>query len=148
MSSEAQIEQSPTTSITRSRAKGYSVSPPCHHTNGVVRLVDFAILQSCSNLSDVLLRCIASHRVNAPVFSRMVSQRSGSSSPSNGDHYNSKTAGASCWATRTWHMDDNLGLLAEDASPRSDAPRDPGRSNEYARDKMPGMLTALSASLL
>ena len=127
MSSEAQIEQSPTTSITRSRAKGYSVSPPCHHTNGVVRLVDFAILQSCSNLSDVLYRCIASHRANAPVFPPMASQRSGSSSLFSGDHYNSETAGASCWSTRTWQLDDNLGLRSEDTAPWSNAPRDSGR---------------------
>ena len=57
----------------------------------------------------------------------MASQRTGSSSPSSGDHYNSETAGASCWPPRTWHMDDNFGLRAEDAAPRSFAPRDSGR---------------------
>ena len=35
---------------------------------GVVRLMDFAILQSGLNLSDVVQRCIASHRVT-PLFS-------------------------------------------------------------------------------
>ena len=57
----------------------------------------------------------------------MASQRSGSSSPSSGDHCNSETAGASCWSPRTWHMDVNFGLCAEDATPRSFAPRDSGR---------------------
>ena len=57
----------------------------------------------------------------------MASQRNGSPSPSSGDHYDRETAGASCWSSRTWHMDDNLGLRAEDAAPRSDAPRDSGR---------------------
>ena len=57
----------------------------------------------------------------------MASQRSGPSSPSSGDHYNSETAGASCWSPRTWHLDDNPGLRADDAAPRSDAPRDSGR---------------------
>ena len=57
----------------------------------------------------------------------MASQRNGSSSLSSGDHYNSETAGASCWSTRTWHMDGNLGIRAEDAAPRSIAPRDSGR---------------------
>ena len=57
----------------------------------------------------------------------MASQRSGSSSPSSGDHYNSETAGTSCWSPRTWHIDGNLGLRAEDAAPRSNAPRDSGR---------------------
>ena len=122
------------------------MSPPRHLTNGVVRLVDFPILQSCSNLSHVLKRCIAYHRVNAPVFPRMASQRSGSFSPSSGDHYNSETAGASCWSPRTWHMDDNLGLRREHASPRSDAPRDSGRPNEYARDKRPDLFVPYSAS--
>ena len=89
--------------------------------------MDFAILQPCLNLSDVLQRCIDSHRVNAPVFFRMASQRSGSFSPSSRDHYNSETAWASCWSPRTWHMDGNLGLRAEDAAPRSNAPRTSGR---------------------
>ena len=57
----------------------------------------------------------------------MASQRSGSSSPSSGDHYNSEKAGASCWSPRTWHMDGNFGLRAEDDAPRSFAPRDSGR---------------------
>ena len=57
----------------------------------------------------------------------MASQRSGSSSPSSGDRYNSETARASCWSSRTWHTDGNLGLRAEDAAPRSFAPRDSGR---------------------
>ena len=57
----------------------------------------------------------------------MASQGSGFSSPSSGDHYNSETAGASCWSPRTWHMDGNLGLRAEDTAPRSNAPRDSGR---------------------
>ena len=62
-----------------------------------------------------------------PCFPRMASQRSGSSSPSSGDHYNSEKAGASCRSPRTWHMDCNLGLRAEDVAPRSIAPRDSGR---------------------
>ena len=41
----------------------------------------------------------------------------------------SETAGASCWSPRTWHMDGNLGLRAEDAAPRSNAPRDSGRQD-------------------
>ena len=57
----------------------------------------------------------------------MASQRIVSSSPSSGDHYNSETAGASCWSPRTWHLDDHAGLRAEDAAPRSNAPRDSGR---------------------
>ena len=89
--------------------------------------MDVAILQSCSKLSDVLKRCFASRRVNAPVFPRLVSQRSGSSSPSIGGHYNSETAGTSCWLPRTWHVDDNLGICAEYAAPRNNAPRDSGR---------------------
>ena len=64
-----------------------------------------------------------------PCFPRMASQRSGSSSPSSGDPYNSEKAGASCWSPRTWHMDGNLGLRAEDAAPQSVAPRDTGRPN-------------------
>ena len=54
-----------------------------------------------------------------PCFPRMASQRSGPSSPSSGDHYNSEKAGASCRSPRTWHMDGNFGLHAEDAAPRS-----------------------------
>ena len=57
----------------------------------------------------------------------MASQRSESSSPSSGDHYNSEKAGASCWSPCTWQMDGNFGLRAEDAVPRSFAPRDSGR---------------------
>ena len=57
----------------------------------------------------------------------MASQRSGSSSPSSGDPYNSEKAGASCWSPRTGHMDGNFGLRAEDPAPRSFAPRDSGR---------------------
>ena len=75
---------------------------------------------------------VALHRFPSsqrPCFSQMVSQRSGPSSSSSGDHYNSETAGASCWSPRTWHMDGNLGLRAEDAAPRSVAPRDSGRPN-------------------
>ena len=64
-----------------------------------------------------------------PCFPRMESQRGGSSSPPSGDRCNSETAGASCWSPRTWHMDSNLGLCAEDAAPRSLAPRDSGRPN-------------------
>ena len=44
------------------------MSPPSHLTHGVVRLMDFAILQSGSNLSYVLYGYIASHRIDAPVF--------------------------------------------------------------------------------
>ena len=107
--------------------------------------MDFAILPSCSNLSDVLSRCIASHRVNAPVFLRMASQRSGSSSPSCGDHYNNETAGASYWLPRSWKMDGNLGLRAKDAAPRSNAPRDSGRpkrvrTRQEARLGFPALL--------
>ena len=57
----------------------------------------------------------------------MAPQRSGSSSPSSGDHYNSEKAGASCWSPRTWHTGSNFGLRAEDTPPRSFAPRDSGR---------------------
>ena len=57
----------------------------------------------------------------------MASQRSGSSFPSIGDHYNSEKAGGSCWSPRTWHMNGNFGLRTEDAAPRSFAPRDSGR---------------------
>ena len=56
----------------------------------------------------------------------MASQLSGSSFHSTGDHYNSETAGAFGWSLRTWQLDDNLGLRAEDFAPRSDAPRDSG----------------------
>ena len=62
-----------------------------------------------------------------PCFPRMASQRSGSSSPSSGDDYNSEKAGASCWSPRTWHTDGNFGLCAEDTAPRSFAPCDSGR---------------------
>ena len=58
----------------------------------------------------------------------MASQRSGTSSPFSGYCYKRETEGASCWTPRTWHLDDNLGLRAEDAAPRSDAARDSGRS--------------------
>ena len=57
----------------------------------------------------------------------MASQRSGSSSPFSGDHYNNEKAGASCWSPRTLHMDGIFGLRAEDAAPRSFAPLDSGR---------------------
>ena len=57
----------------------------------------------------------------------MASQRSGSSSPSSGDHYNSEKAGAYCWSPRTWHMNGNFGLRAEDAAPWSFAPSHSGR---------------------
>ena len=76
----------------------------------------------------------------------MSSQRSGFSSPSSGDHYNGETARASCWSPSTWNMENNLGLRGEDASPRSDAPRDSVRPNEYARDKKPGLFVSHSAS--
>ena len=69
----------------------------------------------------------ASHQVNAPVLPRKACQRSGSSSPSSGDHYNSETAGASCWSPRTWHIDGNLGPPAEDAAPRNIASGDSGQ---------------------
>ena len=62
-----------------------------------------------------------------PCFPRMASQRSGSSSPSSGDPYNSEKAGASCWSPRTWHTDGNFGLCADDTAPRSFAPCDSGR---------------------
>ena len=61
-----------------------------------------------------------------PCLPPMAFQRSGSSSPSSGDHNNSKKAGASCWSPRTWHMDGNFGLRAEDAAPGGFAPRDSG----------------------
>ena len=57
----------------------------------------------------------------------MACQRSGSSPPSSGDHYNSEKAGGSFWSPHTWHMDGNFGLRAEDAASRSFAPRDLGR---------------------
>ena len=56
----------------------------------------------------------------------MASQRSGSSSPSSGNRYNSETAGASSWSPRSWHMDGNPGLRDEDAAPRRNALRDSG----------------------
>ena len=62
-----------------------------------------------------------------PCFPRMASQRSGSSSPSSGDPYNSEKTGASCWSPRTWHTDGNFGLRAEGTAPRSFAPCDTGR---------------------
>ena len=77
----------------------------------------------------------------------MASQRSESFSLSSGDHYNGETAGASFWSPRTWHMDDNLGLRAEDASPQSDAPRDLRRLGKYARDEKSGLFAPLSASV-
>ena len=103
--------------------------------------MDFAILQSGMNLSDCGLRkfavwleslrrfgSVASLPIESrPCFPRMASQRSGSSSPSSGDPYNSEKAGASCWSPRTWHTDSNFGLRAEDTAPRSFAPRDSGR---------------------
>ena len=68
--------------------------------------------------------CVASLPIESPpCFPRMASQRSGSSSPSSGDHYNSEKAGASCWSPRTWHMDGKFELRAEDATPRSFAPQ-------------------------
>ena len=88
-------------------------------------------LPFCS-LARISPTCVALHRppsLQRPCFPRMASQRSGSSSPSSGDHYNSETAGASCWSPRTWHMDGNLGLRAEDAAPRSFGLRDSGRPN-------------------
>ena len=91
--------------------------------------MDFDILQSGSNLSR---RFVALHRFTSsqrPYFPWMASQRRGSSSPSSGDHYNSETTGASCWSPRTWQMDGNLGLRAEDAATQSFAPRDSGRRN-------------------
>ena len=102
------------------------MSPPSHLTHGVVRLMDFAILQ----FARISPTFVALHRFPSsqrPCFPRMASQRSGSSSPSSGNRYNSATAGASCWSPRTWHMEGNLGLRAEDAAPRSNAPRDSGR---------------------
>ena len=89
--------------------------------------MDFAILQS----GLLLFRrfgSVASLPIESrPCFPRMASQRSGSSSPSSGDPYNSEKAGASCWSPRTWHTDSNFGLRAEDTAPRSFAPRDSGR---------------------
>ena len=69
----------------------------------------------------------------------MASQRSESSSPSSGDHYNSETAGASCWSPRTWQTATldyvqktlNLGALLL-------ATQD--GQNENARDKRPGLM--------
>ena len=86
-------------------------------------------LPFCS-LARISPTCVALHRppsLQRPCFPRMASQRSGSSSPSSGDRYNSETAGASCWSTRTWQLDDNLGLRSEDTAPWSNAPRDSGR---------------------
>ena len=103
--------------------------------------MDFAILQSGLNLSDYRLcpfaawleslrrsRCVASLPIESrPCFPRMASQRSGSSSPSKGDHYNSEKTGASCWSPCTRYMDGAFGLRAEDAAPRIFARRDSGR---------------------
>ena len=117
----------------------------------VARFMDFDILQSGSNLS----RCfVALHRFTSsqrPYFPWMASQRRGSSSPSSGDHYNSETAGTSCWSPRTWHIDGNLGLRAEDAAPRSNAPRDSGRqkrvrTRQEARLDGPALRQLLSNS--
>ena len=69
----------------------------------------------------------------------MASRRSGSSSPSSGEHYNSQTAGASCWSPRTWHLDDNLGLRAETLHLGSTLLANWDGLNEYARDKRPGL---------
>ena len=105
--------------------------PVAQRTNalqyGVVRLMDFAILQSGLNLSDCgfcqfaawleslrRFRSVASLPIEShPCYPRMASQRSGSSSPSSGDPYNSEKAGASCWSPRTWHTNGNFGLRAE-----------------------------------
>ena len=88
-------------------------------------------LPFCS-LARISPTCVALHRppsLQRPCFPRMASQRSGSSSPSSSDHYNSEKAGASRWSPRTWHVDGNFGLRAEDAAPRSFAPRDSGQPN-------------------
>ena len=77
----------------------------------------------------------------------MAYQRSGSSPPSSGDHYNSKTAGAPCWSPRTWHLDDKLRLRAEDATPRSNAPRDSGRPDRV-RPRQEARLAAPALCLL
>ena len=88
--------------------------------------MDFVILQS--GLISPTFCSVGSFPIELrPCLPRMASQRSGSSSPSGGDHYNSEKAGASCWSPRTWHMDGKFGLRAEDATPRSFAPRDSGR---------------------
>ena len=124
------------------------MSPPCHLTNSVVGrwTLPFRSLARISH--DILYRCIASHRVNAPVFPRMASQRSGPSSPSSGDHYNSETAGTSCWSPRTWHMDGNLGLRAEDAAPRSNAPRASGRPERVRPRQEPRLVGPALCRLL
>ena len=76
----------------------------------------------------------------------MASQRSGSSSPSSGDYYNSETAGASCWSQRTWHLDDNLGLRAETLHLGAMLLATQDGRYEYARDKRPGLMVLHSAS--
>ena len=110
--------------------------------------MDFAILQSGSNLSR---RFVALHRFPSsqrPCFPWMASQQRGSSSPSSGDHYNSETAGASCWSPRTWHMDGNLGLRAEDAAPRSNAPRASGRPERVRPRQEPRLVGPALCRLL
>ena len=89
--------------------------------------MDFAILQSGLLLFRRFGSVTSLPIESRPCFPRMASQRSGSSSPSSGDHYNSEKAGASCCSPRTWHTDSNFGLRAEDTAPQSFAPRDSGR---------------------
>ena len=102
------------------------VVPPPKRKLGLARNPPFC---SLARISPTFCSVASPPIESRPCFSRMASQRRGSSSPSSGDHYNSETAGASCWSPRTWHMDGNFGLRAEDAAPRSFAPRDSGRPN-------------------
>ena len=94
-----------------------------------LNLSDCGICQFAAWLESLRrFRSVASLPIESrPCFPRMASHRSGSSSRSSGDHYNSEKAGASCWSPRTWHTDGNFGLRAEDTAPRSFAPCDTGR---------------------
>ena len=105
------------------------MTPPCHLT--IWRRSAYGLCHFAVTLAS-LRRFVALHRFPSSLrlcFPRMASHRSGSSSPSSGDHHNNETAGASCWSPCTWHMDGNFGLRAEDAAPRSFAPCDSGRPN-------------------
>ena len=110
--------------------------------------MDFAILPSCSNLSDVLSRCIASHRVNAPVFLRMASQRSGSYSPIPPPVPTTTTVRRPAppvgrRARGTWTT--TLGFVQKTLHVGATLLATQDGLNEYARDKKPGLLVPHSA---
>ena len=116
------------------------MSPPCHLTiwrRSAYGLCHFAVwLESLRRFGSVASLPIESR----PCFPRMASQRSGSSSPSSGDPYNSEKAGASCWLPRTWHTDSNFGPYVQKTlhlGALVHATQD-GQS-EYARDERSGL---------